>query len=333
MSNFQNPCVELAKNIGIRPDYFQGGGGNLSYKTSDSEMAIKASGYRIDDIKSDTDLARVHYQPISSFYNGGTSQSRADTYINDAKDIVEANTIHSHGTEKKLRPSMEVGFHSILGRCVLHSHSVYANILNCTHEGPMLIRNLFPESRIVPYAIPGAPLTRLIQSPEDTPQIVFLQNHGLIVHGDSVDEVMSLHEMVNDCIQTHLSILAPYPTVEIISNGEGVHESNSSLISTAPNKTALIQELTNHILFPDQAVYFDISILDTGKISIQNNDSLYYACPYAEALALEETLAAYLYIKEVAKRANLSLKHLSDADRGDIANLEAEKHRKNVITS
>jgi len=38
------------------------------------------------------------------------------------------------GMEEK-RPSVEVGFHSFLSRCVIHTHSVYANLLCCSEEG------------------------------------------------------------------------------------------------------------------------------------------------------------------------------------------------------
>ena len=63
-----------------------------------------------------------------------------------------------------LRPSIETGFHSLLKKYVIHSHSVYSNILACSKSFEDLTMNLFKKDKfiIIPYFAPGTILTRNI---------------------------------------------------------------------------------------------------------------------------------------------------------------------------
>ena len=43
--------ADLSNRIGARPDYVQGGGGNTSVKLDGGLMAVKASGFRLSDVR------------------------------------------------------------------------------------------------------------------------------------------------------------------------------------------------------------------------------------------------------------------------------------------
>ena len=49
--------ASMSNTAGKRSDYVQGGGGNTSVKFDDTLMAIKASGFRLDQITPDNAYA------------------------------------------------------------------------------------------------------------------------------------------------------------------------------------------------------------------------------------------------------------------------------------
>jgi len=62
--------VRISQAVGNRIDLVQGGGGNTSAKLDDEKMAIKASGFRISQITSDSGYVVVNYKNIGDFYRG-----------------------------------------------------------------------------------------------------------------------------------------------------------------------------------------------------------------------------------------------------------------------
>ena len=61
---------------------------------------------------------------------------------------VSKNSVVAIDGMATLRPSVEVGFHAILKKYVIHTHSVYANIITCSMEGEALAEKLFKDSII-----------------------------------------------------------------------------------------------------------------------------------------------------------------------------------------
>jgi rhamnose utilization protein RhaD (predicted bifunctional aldolase and dehydrogenase) len=166
--------ARLSQTAGARPDYVQGGGGNTSVKLGNGLMAIKASGRRLSQVT-------------------GT----------DGFAVVEVDTLKDVTAEqgyKPLRPSVEVGFHALLGKYVLHTHPVYVNLALCSVNGA----DRLPEWMAgipyitVPYFNPGAELCAAVKEKlQPETQVVFMVNHGLVVSADSADECLRLHDKVN----------------------------------------------------------------------------------------------------------------------------------------
>lgn len=319
--------LDLCRRIGTRADYFQGGGGNVSVKIGD-DMWIKASGRRIDDTSAESDLARVSYLPIKDFYQ--TLRPSIDTadLIATNGEIVSSNTKTEAGDALRLRPSMEVGFHSLLDKFVIHSHSVYANILNCAVEGADIITDLFPKALIVPYELPGAPLTRAIMRHMNDRRsaVIFLANHGLIVSSDDGDIVSELHETVNERLRQRLGIQEQYPVVTINRTASGTFESASAFLKETVSLMHL-KDVSTTLLFPDQAVYMDKLHYNEDT---NGSTHLRYSDDKVDALAQEETLVAWVYIVRQIDRLGFTLKPLSESDRSMIIGLESEKYRKSV---
>ena len=167
----------LSARLGQDPLQVQGPGGNTSIK-SDDVMWIKASGTELanatrDDIFVPVDLAKARAEA-----NGAGDGSCKDTVIDPTCT---------------LRPSIETTFHAALpGKVVAHTHSVATLVHAISPEGRQSAHNKLAGLPfvMVPYAKPGLPLTRLIlEAVQPDTRIVVLQNHGLVVTGNTVEDV------------------------------------------------------------------------------------------------------------------------------------------------
>ena len=218
--------VRMSKEAGSRSDYVQGGGGNTSCKVDDCLMAIKASGYRLDQIEADQAYAVLDYSSVRQFYASTEPAGLADIEAAGSARAKEA-TRNIEGLPV-LRPSVEAGFHSLLDTYVLHTHAVYANLATCSAEGrdvaASALAGLAVGHVFVPYINPGAQLTfAVLQVVEEkkketgaAPQLLFMQNHGFIVTGGDADECLALHDQVNIRLAAAYGVsAADWPAIEV----------------------------------------------------------------------------------------------------------------------
>lgn len=336
MENNLHELAKLARDIGQFPAFVQGGGGNVSLKLDDTIMSVKASGFRLSDLSTTSGLVEVNYPQIREFYQS----TRTDLSLPELITLNEQATVSSLLEQvNALRPSMETGFHAVLGGVVLHTHSVYANLLTCSIEGKDLVSQLFPTALWVSYNTPGVALTfAILATLKDNPaaNILFLENHGLIVIADTASEALELHSYVNKTIQNHFGLLpeTAYFKILLEETSTGFKSASSDLSAVIKDNQSVVEKLHQLILFPDQVVYgkqvgFNhesdlLIIINTTDGSISYNTSR------SEALAFEETFAAWLYIISTISQHGLTLKTIPQAEGVFIANLESEKYRKRM---
>lgn len=198
--------IKISKYSGMREDLVQAGGGNSSYKISGDEMAVKASGYQLADISGEEGYALVNPRIIrEKFLNCKNLDTLTDS---DSKRFLDEAFI------KGGRPSIETFLHSISGKYTLHTHPLVVNVLTCRKGGMDALKNIFPDSLFVPYATPGIELAKAyfkacrsrVVNEQEMSDIVFLQNHGLVVSGDTADEVMEKTEMVTRRIEEYIGV-------------------------------------------------------------------------------------------------------------------------------
>jgi ribulose-5-phosphate 4-epimerase/fuculose-1-phosphate aldolase len=233
--------ARAAREAGARPDYTQGGGGNVSVKTGPERMLIKASGARLKDVTPAGGYALVNYGNIRRRIAAGPGSEA------EFSDFICAQALPVTGV-RPAKPSVETGFHALLNSVVIHTHSVYANILNMSEEGYELGRRLFPSAEFIPYRAPGPQLCTAVneRARASGPQVFFLANHGLVVAHAGVDGALELNERVNDTIRRGLS-LPPYPAAG--------HPAGA--VERYRRKFML-----EHVLSPDQALYCSAEALD-----------------------------------------------------------------------
>jgi rhamnose utilization protein RhaD (predicted bifunctional aldolase and dehydrogenase) len=178
-------CSEIGKNRLL----VQGPGGNISWK-ADNVIWIKASGQwlaKANDKEIFVPVDLAHLRRCFSQEN--------------------FNVVPKLKIETILRPSIETAFHAVLPhRIVVHLHAVEILALLVQDDCKILTNNLNLSNCIalfLEYYKPGAELAKKIQnSLYETPNInvIFLRNHGVIVGGDTLEEIKNLiSELIIEC--------------------------------------------------------------------------------------------------------------------------------------
>lgn len=332
--------VYMSNTAGKRVDYVQAGGGNTSVKFQDGYMAIKASGYLLKEMNESLGFVAVNGLEMKRYHESAHSPS---TDCNkEAMELAMASIRQING-EKAARPSVEVGFHSVLDKFVLHLHPVYVNVLMCSKGGVEKALDITKAAGIpcvaVPYTMPGYKLTKLILEAVEahkaahgsSPQVVFLKNHGIVTHAPTAQEALDLMDKVNESIISALR-LPPFPA-PAIKKKDNAYQSANIWMKNALTESDIATQLRTRPIYPDQLVYTasELSIGDhTGKISVVDGEILYNTGE-KESTALEETMTALVYLYRCLQEKGLELELLSESDCADILGWDSEKYRKSLI--
>lgn len=317
--------------------YIQGGGGNTSVKLDDHRMAVKASGCQLSDMAEKEGYVVVDYRMIKAYFNDANSEAQSfetesGQVLKDAKVVVDGL--------KELRPSVEAGFHSLLKKYVVHTHSVYSNILCCSAQGKEIATKLFKEKACLwlPYVNPGAVLTSVIAKAildfKEIPEMIFMENHGVIVTADTAEEAIQLHEMVNNTIKEHLEINSDFPRVSVAERGDLVISTSDYVKQYFAGHPLSLDFVREKVLYPDQLVYLNNSIFkkDGGPSDIVfDGDQLIYKTSKKQAQVNEETLVAYLYVLTMIEEKNLTLVSMTHDQQAFILGWESEAYRKSML--
>jgi ribulose-5-phosphate 4-epimerase/fuculose-1-phosphate aldolase len=354
--------AEMSQAVGNRSDYVQGGGGNTSCKLDNNLMAIKASGYRLNQITPDQGYAVLDYDSLKKFYNETDPSSLED--IEKSGSTVAAASVRSIEGLKKVRPSVEAGFHSMLERFVIHSHSIYANLLTCSVQGRDIAEKIMAQQGInfayVAYMNPGAQLTfeivraRIKAAAADgkLPSVIFLENHGLIATSDDMTDCLQTHEIVNKAIKSYFELDNDWaePSLEKLAGHENMFRSTSGLLKKLLAELPWdLKMLAENALYPDQLVFLadQVKAIESGSAAdfdLSNNklpakcnifresSEVIYNCGEQEALTMEQTIAAVLFIYKHVRSKGYDIGLLSDEGRDFISNWESEKYRKSINT-
>lgn len=280
----------LARQVGNDVALVQGGGGNCSLKEGDY-LYVKASGVCFKDMSEDA-YAVVDLPAFRKDFLDEIARQKTRPQHEEAMNEMLKRHVRS-----SVRPSMEAAMHCFLSRLVLHTHAVPSNILLCMKDGERILQELFSDLHtvVVPYVSPGYALGEAIarQGPAD---VLFLQNHGVIVCGETVARLNELlRNVVTRCIEYIRTIIPEFvPFTEALVSG--AHASMTG---------------DKGFLFPDAVVYAD----------------------KRQTLAARETLSAQRYIEEtIAKLGGVS-HYLPDEEVVYLQQMEAEKYRQQIVVN
>ena len=343
LPNLKNLLI-LSGYLTNRTDYLQGAGGNISEKIDGDVMAIKSSGVEIKEINQKYGYSLVNYKKISAEF------LKLPIKISKKQDESMVSFINNQTINlpkyNSLRPSIETGFHSLLKKYVIHTHSVYINILTCSKSFEELTITIFKKDNYItiPYFAPGTILTRNILKEYQNfflvnkkyPDIIFLKNHGIIVHAETPEKAIEIHEQVTNNLCNYFRIkTSDFPKVSLIKKTAIKFESfNSFLLNYFKKNEVITQDYFDQTLYPDQTVYFKENIsfdnIKKKKVVIKKN-KIIYNIDFKEANTLEETLIAYVYIRKQIEKAGLKCSFISQKEMNYIHDLESEKYRKKML--
>lgn len=191
--------VKLSQYYGQCPGFVIAGGGNTSFKTAD-KLYVKASGTQLATISRDGFVVMDR----AALAKLAETQLPADPVQREAqfKDAVLAARLEPG---KGQRPSVESLLHHLIPtQFVVHSHATLVNTLTCCKGGHELAKELFGSDLLwIPFVDPGYVLGRLLkdllttytkETKKPYPKIVLMANHGLIVSGDTPEEIKATTE-------------------------------------------------------------------------------------------------------------------------------------------
>jgi len=207
--NLEN-LVEMSNRYGRNEEFVLAGGGNTSFKEN-GILYVKGSGAQLSDIKPEEfvamDIGKL-LEMIEHEYPVDMIPSERDE-----KELSDMMAARLPGEEKK-RPSVESVLHAMFPyKFVLHVHPALINGLTCGINGKAICEKLFGDKAVWINAVkPGPALAQTCLKTFDSitnksgtfPQIVFLQNHGIFIAADSVEEIDKFMDYVVETIKSRV---------------------------------------------------------------------------------------------------------------------------------
>jgi len=183
-------------------EYVCGGGGNTSVKNS-STLWVKPSGTTLAGLKPESFVA-MDRKKIARLYAIQPPQS-----VSEREALVKEKMNSALLAGQSGRPSVEAALHdSLNARFVVHTHPAAVNGMTCAKGGRQVCLRLFPDALWMDYVDPGYTLCIAVRLQIEQfagqkghePSVIFLQNHGVFVAGNSPQEIRDLYAAIFDCL-------------------------------------------------------------------------------------------------------------------------------------
>lgn len=257
--------------IGTNPSLVQGAGGNVSWK-ADNTLWIKASGTWLADAAS-----KDIFVPVDL------------VHLRKAIALGDFGVTPKLIGESTLRPSIETLLHALMPQAVvvhLHAIEILAHLVRPDYglEFEQALRDSDLKWTKVEYFKPGAALATAVFSALEKAaesDIVFLQNHGVVIGGADVVEIeRNLNKLILALAAPSRAVLeinAPRSSIKLASDREymPVADSEVHLLATDID---LYERLTRDWnLYPDHVVF-----LGTHPACFANTESLLEVCVNCE---------------------------------------------------
>lgn len=200
MNTAVQEIVALSRHYGAGHDWVIAGGGNTSIKDGDI-LWIKASGTTLGSITEEQFVA-MDRRRLAAIWE---AEYPADTEEREARALADLMAARRDpaGT---LRPSVETMMHALFPqRLVVHTHPTILNGVTCSRDGAAAATRLFGDEALwIPTINPGYTLAvdmhRRVGEYRTrhgaAPRVVIMQNHGLVVAGETPEEIHDLHNRI-----------------------------------------------------------------------------------------------------------------------------------------
>ena len=198
--------IDISQLYGGDKRFVIAGGGNTSYKNEDT-IWVKASGASLATITEDG-FAMLDRKKLNLMTEKIYSSDASEREEQVKRDLEEATL------SKGKRPSVETSMHNVINYAyVVHLHPTLVNGLMCAQNAEAELLNIFDERNIfVEYTDPGYVLFKKVndkieeyrQKYTEEPKVIWLQNHGVFVAADSIEEIQLIYNDILDQLERKL---------------------------------------------------------------------------------------------------------------------------------
>jgi rhamnose utilization protein RhaD (predicted bifunctional aldolase and dehydrogenase) len=346
--------VEMSKYAGERFDLIQAGGGNCSVKFDNGEMVIKASGFLLSELTKDSGYSRVFTKKIAAVVK---NEKILNATEKRERESLTSRLVKDATIDKNNRPSIETLLHSFLLKYTLHTHPIVVNMIVIQKNWEGILNSIFVDDEIVfvEYKTPGIELALALDNElkkfETIPNIIFLQNHGLIVTSADINEIKEKTEYVLEQIETYLKIdMSDYKITNEISYLFNSVDKKDNISYLSEDRYLNGVFAKNKELFfkmpfcPDSLVYCGIQCVEINDIfdveSIKNYKEKNYSLPKVvvfksdiyfiaqnikKAKEMEEVFKFHIMVLE--KNIKQDVNFLGLDELAYLSNWEAEQYR------
>ena len=264
--------IEISRFYGQDSRFVIAGGGNTSYKNA-GQLWVKASG---------SSLATITEEGFAVLDRAKLNRMSDKTYSNHAAEREEQvkNDLAEATLSKGKRPSVETSMHNAIDFAfVVHLHPTAVNGLMCARHAESDLKKLFgAQALFIEYTDPGYVLFKKVEDAIKAfraqdgaePAVIWLQNHGIFVGANTIDEIKVLYTKILDTLDKAVQV--PVPTeerdtcscTELIVPGIRMMLSGDGLKTLKVRKNALIKYFYDSVenqaeiampFTPDASVY------------------------------------------------------------------------------
>ena len=314
--------IRLSQEIGAQPLLVQGPGGNTSVKI-DGQMWIKASGTELAEALDKNIFVAVDpAKAIRELDGAGDGSCRSALIDPDCG----------------LRPSIETTFHAMFDhKFVFHFHSVATICHAIAEEGRNALAGKLAGLQWVsaPYRKPGIPLTKAIREAvgAEAVQVVVLNNHGIIIVGNTIEEVKALIDDVEQRLDLPLPEGQAGNPTPAYPGWNWVPE--VSALATDPK---LFRRATSGTYYPDHVVFLGPAMpaMSAGELARLNPDEFPVpavlvegegVCLKSDAKPAQRAMLDCVYNVLARIPADWTLCPIGEDAEAELLNWDAEKYR------
>ena len=314
--------IQLCKIFGGSYDLVQTNGGNISIK-SGNEIIIKRSGFKMLETELNKGYVICEIDKIKQ-------------KILEQNENINNTIIYGEGT-----PSIETFFHLLPKKYIVHLHPIKMLQILSIENWKEELDNLYYDmnTSYIEYKKPGLELSNIILNLYNNESIIFLQNHGIIICSDNIDDIyIGIDKIIN---KYHAKYNINVPSTNIL-----FMKQLYSLLPDKIIKSSLVNNITNDRYFyklsPDMLLYLGerpIILESSGqnieeeikkyldvKIIIYNELIYCISNSYSNLKSLEEMIQTYYLVIKCNNNSNL-FHEISNEESLVLNNWDKEKLR------
>ena len=200
--------IAISRKFGQDSRFVLAGGGNTPYQ-DENRLWVTASGHALATITEDG-FAVLDRALLNEM---GEKAYNEDTAIREEQ---VKNDFSVACITKDRRPSVETSLHNCMGFAfVVHLHPTLVNGLMCSVNAEAACKEIFPDALYIEYTDPGYTLFKKVYDrikaykaeKGKEPQVIFLQNHGIFVGGDTTAEIEGIYSEVLGKLEAKVAAL------------------------------------------------------------------------------------------------------------------------------